>query len=81
MAMSVERTLQLLDDRLALRLRCIDLRSLLDALQLEVEDLATRNLRALYDRELAMAERQLRSIAKELQLLGVDFGDVETTLH
>jgi hypothetical protein len=81
MAMSVERTLQLLDDRLALRLRCIDLRSLLDTLQLEVEDLSTRNLRALYDRELAMAERQLRSIAKELQLLGVAFDDPDTTLH
>jgi hypothetical protein len=81
MAMSVERTLQLLDDRLSLRLRCIDLRSLLDALQVEQEGMATRNLRALYDRELAMAERQLRSIARELQLLGIAFDDSESTLH
>lgn len=79
--MSAERTLQLLDDRFALRLRSIDLRSLIDALQTSGEDLTTQGLRQLYDRELALIECQLRNVSDELRLLGLDLGGTESTLH
>jgi hypothetical protein len=70
--MSAERTLQLLDDRLALRLRCIDLKSVLDTLPVFAEDHTTQGLRQLYARELVLIEHQLGMIGEELRMMGIE---------
>jgi hypothetical protein len=70
--MSAERTLQLLDDRLAMRLRCIDLKSVLDTLPVLAEDHTTQGLRQLYARELVLVEHQLGMIAEELRMMGIE---------